>query len=656
MSGQEELRHVLSQPFADWRTFLHPSQREIAYRADYSGPVQLTGGPGTGKTVTLLHRAAYLAEHAETASVSEPGGQVLVTAFNGILADSLAAQLDLLVAGDVRRRVQVVNVDRLAYAIVKTARGAPVIADERMLHTLWADAAAYARLDLTPAFLKNEWEQVILAQDLSSEQGYLTCLRAGRGRPLTTARRSQVWQAAQWVTGELAAARQTTHLQLVNEATHLLRQDQTPRYRHILVDDAQDLHPSQWRLLRAAVAAGPNDLFIAADPHQRIYNNRVSLASLRISVRGRSRRLSLNYRTTQEILAWAVPVLGTEPVTGLDGEVDSLSGYRSPVHGQSPRFRVAATRPEEFSWLAEQVRSWVALGIEPQAIGVTARFADLVREAREMLKADGIATTSLSDRGGAQAVRAGTMHAMKGLEFQAVAVIGVERGLVPAPAVVTSEDEDPVAHAQDLLRERCALFVACTRARDHLYVSGAGEPSPFLPPRAKEPPPELEGPPPKRDTVSPAEQEEPPPAPDSPPQGDQEEPPPSQPLPPPRRVVSRQELLRLREEAWGPRLRGASLVAEADLRPEHTRQAVTVPRPAVRGPARSPDRGTIVPAALAGLPDGRDGGRGNNGVQGRGLLARAVEGCRPRTHATRPGDLGARVQRGDRPPEYADVL
>jgi len=99
------------------------------------------------------------------------------------------------------------------------------------------------------------------------------------------------------------------------------------------VDEAQDLHPSQWRLLRAAVAPGPDDLFIAADPHQRVYDNRVSLASLRISVRGRSRRLSLNYRTTQEILAWAVPLLGTELVTGLDGEVDSLLGYRSPMHG-----------------------------------------------------------------------------------------------------------------------------------------------------------------------------------------------------------------------------------------------------------------------------------------------------------------------------------
>ena len=181
------------------------------------------------------------------------------------------------------------------------------------------------------------------------------------------------------------------------------------------------------------------------------------------------------------------------------------------MHGEPPQLRVAATRAEEFGWLAEQIRSWLALGIEPQAIGVTARSADLVREAREMLKADGIATTSLSGRGSAQAVRAGTMHAMKGLEFQAVAVIGVEQGLVPEPAAVTAEDEDPVAHAQDLQRERCALFVACTRARDHLYVSGTGEPSPFLPPREEdrrpseeEPPPaEARPPPPRRKSLRP---------------------------------------------------------------------------------------------------------------------------------------------------------
>ena len=387
VSGQEELQLILAHPFAAWRTFLHPSQRKIAYRASYAGPAQVTGGPGTGKTVTVLHRAAFLAARAATSSpAGEPDAArqafppgpdakpVLLTIFNGNLAETLHTQLDLLIRdAGMRSRIEVLNVDRFAYSIVKQARGTPVIADERVLRIRWTEAAAASGLDLSPAFLKNEWEQVILGQDLRNEQAYLTCLRTGRARPLAKAQRSQVWQAAQQVTAELVAARESTHLQLANEATHLLRQAGAPPYRHILVDEAQDLHPSQWRLLRAAVASGPDDLFIAADPHQRIYNNRVSLASLRISVRGRSRRLSLNYRTTQEILAWAMPLLGTDPVTGLDGEAASLLGYRSPMHGQRPQVRMAATRGEEFALLTERIRSWLAVGIESHAIGVAAR-------------------------------------------------------------------------------------------------------------------------------------------------------------------------------------------------------------------------------------------------------------------------------------------
>jgi AAA domain/UvrD-like helicase C-terminal domain len=472
VSGPDEQQRILAHPFEAWRTFLHPSQREVAYHASYAGPAQVTGGPGTGKTVTLLHRAAFLAER---------GAQVLVTTFTGNLAVALAAQLDVLVQDlTVRNRIEVLNVDRLAYSVVKLARGTPVIADGRVQQARWAQAAADIGLGFTPAFLRNEWEQVILAKGLRTEQAYLICPRTGRGRPLTKAQRAQVWRAVQRVTAELTTTRESTHLQLADEATRLLWQVARPRYRHILVDEAQDLHPSQWRLLRAAVAPGPDDLFIAADPHQRVYDNRVSLASLGITVRGRSRRLSLNYRTTQEILNWAVPLLGNEPVTGLDGEVDSLLGYRSPMHGLAPQVKMAANRTEELALLTERICSWLADGIELNAIGVTARSAALVREARTALEAAGIATVSLNGRGSTKAVLAGTMHAMKGLEFQAVAAIGVEQGLVPASAAVTPQTEDAAAHAQDLQRERCVLFVACTRARDHLYVSGTAEPSPFL--------------------------------------------------------------------------------------------------------------------------------------------------------------------------------
>ena len=322
VSGYEELQRILAYPFAAWRTFLHPAQRKIAWRPSYTGPAQVTGGAGTGKTVTALHRTAFLAERAVTPSAGGPsrgtgrtGPPILMTTFTRNLAEALDAQLALLIQdATVRSRVEVLNVDRLAYSVVKQARGAPAVADERALRQRWAQAAADAGLDFSAVFLKQEWEQVILAQDLYTEQAYLTCLRAGRGRPLSKAQRGQVWQAAQRVTIELATARQSTHLQLANEATNLLRESRTSRYQHVIVDEAQDLHPAQWRLLRAVVPPGPDDLFMASDPHQRIYDNRVSLSSLGIQVRGRSRRLSMNYRTTQEILAWAVPLLGSDSV------------------------------------------------------------------------------------------------------------------------------------------------------------------------------------------------------------------------------------------------------------------------------------------------------------------------------------------------------
>jgi superfamily I DNA/RNA helicase len=483
MAGQEELERMLANPFAAWRIFLHPAQRKIAYVASYAGPAQVTGGAGTGKTVTALHRAAYLAgRYAVELPLWGDGPPILLTTFTRSLAAALDAQLAELVGDEeVRSRIEVLNVDRLAYRVVQAARGAPSVAGSGELRQMWADAAAASGLPFTAAFLQHEWEQVILAQGLRTEQAYLTCQRRGRGTPLSKPQRSQVWQATQHVERELTGRRWSTQLQLADEAAELLN-GSGPCYRHIVVDEAQDLHPARWRLLRAAVSRGPDDLFIAADPNQRIYENNVSLAALGISVRGRSRRLRLNYRTTQEILSWAIPLLGLEPVTGLDDEADTLIGYRSPVHGRQPEVQVAATREEEFAALAERVRAWLDMGIEPHAIGVAARARYLADQARDALNAAGIGTVSLKSTSTASAVRAGTMHNMKGLEFQAVAVIGVEKRSVPSAAAVIPEDEDPLAYKQGLQRERCALFVACTRARDHLFVSYVRVPSPFLSP------------------------------------------------------------------------------------------------------------------------------------------------------------------------------
>jgi superfamily I DNA/RNA helicase len=467
LSGPEELREILAHPFDIWRVFLHPVQRKVALRKSYSGPAQVTGGAGTGKTVTALHRARYLAAGNEKA-------RILLTTFTKSLAEALNRQLALLIEDPVvRGRVEVKHIDSVSYGIV-ARHHRPVIAGPDVVDPLWEEAAE--GLPYSSTFLRREWEHVLLAQDLVSESEYLACSRTGRGVPLSKTQRSAVWKAIAGVVEELRAAGRSAFPQLANEAAELVG---GPEYDHVIIDEAQDMHPTHWRLLRRLVASGPDDLFIVGDPHQRIYDSHVSLASLGINVRGRSAKLKLNYRTTQEILSWAVPLLGLTPAQGLDDSADTLDGYRSPMHGRRPSVQGFDDLDAELDGLVRQVREWLDDGVEPTAIGVAARTRYLQNKALARLKDAGIRAYQVDSK--TAGVRAGTMHRMKGLEFRCVAVIGVDDATVPSCSAITPEGEDPKAHAQDVQKERCLLFVACTRSRDHLYVSYSGVASEFLP-------------------------------------------------------------------------------------------------------------------------------------------------------------------------------
>src|SRR6202000_1892389 len=125
VQGNDELGKILEHPFEAWRIFLHPAQRKIAYAPRYAGPAQVTGGAGTGKTVTALHRAGYLARKpTEHLTVAEPAESVLLTTFTRNLADTLLTQFELLVDDeDARRQVEVRNVDSRAHPIVGQGRG-----------------------------------------------------------------------------------------------------------------------------------------------------------------------------------------------------------------------------------------------------------------------------------------------------------------------------------------------------------------------------------------------------------------------------------------------------------------------------------------------------------------------------------------------------
>ncbi|MEU5943757.1 UvrD-helicase domain-containing protein [Micromonospora sp. NPDC047548] len=476
----DELAEILDKPFAAWRVFLHPSQRRVAYRVSYKGPAQVTGGPGTGKTVVALHRVKHLLSRSADS-------RVLLTTYTNALAATLRENLALLLGDEEQlARVEVTTVNALANRTVRTLAGrvaSPIgDADERQV---WRRVCRRLTLHWTEQFLAQEFRHVVLAQDVRSRAEYRAANRRGRGSALGARQRDQVWDAVEMFSAELSAAGTMTHLQVCARAAQLLDgADLTVhRFDHVVVDEAQDLHPAQWRVLRAAVAPGPDDLFITGDPHQRIYDSRVSLGALGISVAGRSSRLRINYRSTEEILSWSTGVLVGSRVEDLGGEgEDSLTGYRSLLHGKRPQAAGYPTPQAEVAALVKRVGEWLEQGVQPSEIAVCTRFNTVLTSVYDELSGAGIPAVRVRDQPGADVdgVRLATMHAMKGLEFRCVAVVGATAKAVPFGKEVTPSEVDQLQHDSDMLRERCLLFVASTRAREALHVSWSGAPSAFL--------------------------------------------------------------------------------------------------------------------------------------------------------------------------------
>ena len=481
-TNDEELVELLSGDFEAWRTFLHPTQRAVAYRPIYKGPAKVTGGAGTGKTVVAIHRARFLSEGLIRAG--NRSGKILFATYTNSLSTNLDHTLRTFCTPDEFRHLQVSTVDAFARRTLSAAKSSikPVPSDK--LREMAEQAASMAGLDeaqLDGRFLIAEWEQVILARRLTSYADYATSPRPGRGGRLARPARKLVWTALEHLLTELDRKGQATYIQLAEAAADLLSTQAVKPYAHVIIDEAQDLHPAQWRLLRAAVAPGNNDLFIVGDAHQRIYDHRVSLRSLGIETRGKSRRLKINYRTSQQILAWTLGILTGQEIDDLDGDPEAQSGYRSSFHGPAPTVQTFTTPGEEAEFVAAQVGEWITNGVAPSSIGVAARTQRDLAVVQSALDDAGITHAQIGADGAFAGVRLATMHSSKGLEFARLLVVAVNGDNLPHPLATTPASEDPGQNALDVLRERCLLYVACTRARDELVVTSSGTPSTLLP-------------------------------------------------------------------------------------------------------------------------------------------------------------------------------
>jgi len=472
----DELEAMLAAPLEKWRCFLHPSQERLVTRS-FNGPARVLGGAGTGKTVVAMHRSRHLAAKIFTA----PNDRVLVTTYTGNLADNIEAILKIL-CGEEQSRIEVVHLHAFAVRLLRSQGVEGDIASLEEIEELWQQAIAIiGAREFDSSFLRKEWEDVVLANGVEDKETYLRIPRSGRGKTLSRPQRARVWQLFEHYREALRRQFRRDWLTVIRDARHVLESGKVKlSYQAVVVDEAQDFHPEEWRLIRALVPAGPNDIFLVGDAHQRIYGPKVVLSRCGISIQGRSSCLKINYRTTEQIRSWAMPILQGVEADDLDGKRDDERGYQSLLSGPEPEARHFSNRNEERDFLATTIRSLVKER-KPEEICLVARTNSLIRdEYGPLLKNLGIPHQIL-DRGREKpdsGIRLATMHRVKGLEFPVMLLAGINAKTMPLR--VASLADDPAALADHEDRERSLLFVAATRARDRLIVTGWGTPSSFL--------------------------------------------------------------------------------------------------------------------------------------------------------------------------------
>jgi superfamily I DNA/RNA helicase/mRNA-degrading endonuclease RelE of RelBE toxin-antitoxin system len=479
-SSDRAVAAMLEDGFEAWRLWPHPNQKKLIEQR-YNGPGRVSGGPGTGKTVVALHRAARLARALDR----ETDERLLLTTFTRNLAADLKRKLALLLDDQSMSRVDVEHLDSVVHRISSERGPRPgTRLDDRTMISWWDELSRQAgETEFDAEFLHSEWSEVICAQLITGRSEYFQARRTGRPRRLNRLQRSRVWDLVErfdqrlsendsWCWPQLRAS-----VALAEE--HRLKGPY--RYRHIVVDEAQDLAPSHWRLLRAMAPREHDDLFITGDTFQRIYGQPVTLSRLGVDIRGRSRRLTLNYRTTKEILRAALAIEADARADDLDGDLDSLAGYRSVMTGAAPRFAGHSGEAAELAAMIEQVRSWIA-DQPPGSVAVAVPQKYQVDKVIGAFHAAGVNVFPLStDREpDPQAVHVGTLHRLKGLEYRCVIIgcLGAEH--FPFQYIRKLADVDSQRYELETAKARNLLFVAATRARDEVVFTWSGAPSPLL--------------------------------------------------------------------------------------------------------------------------------------------------------------------------------
>src|SRR5690554_186125 len=482
---EQELGRMLNAPLERWRVFLHPSQRQLVER-DWNGPVRVLGGAGTGKTVVAMHRARWL--------VSQPdwpkGARLLFTTFTSNLALDIADNLRKICSPEQMQRIEVINLDAWVSQFVKrNGYQSSIIypgGNDKHYDRCWEQALALVpgELGLPDSFYQEEWQRIILTQQVRSRKEYFDASRIGRGVALNRRKRADIWPVFEEMREQLARGGFVTAEDAVHHALELLNEGDDKRsYRAVVVDEGQDFAAEALMLLRALVPEQANDMFIVGDAHQRIYQRKTALSHCGVNIIGRGRKLKINYRTTELIRRYATALLEGVEIDDLDGGLDGSKDYRSLILGQEPVVENFSDLASEGDWIVNQIKALQVEGVSLSEICIVARTNWLCSEYESLLQRSGLPTHTLSrqkvDNRSVDGVRFATMHRIKGLEFRCVMMAGINDGIVPLRAAMNAS-QDVVEQRLTDLNERALFHVSATRAVRYLYVSSHGKPSVYL--------------------------------------------------------------------------------------------------------------------------------------------------------------------------------
>ena len=475
MSNMDELARALDFPWDKWTVFLHPEQRQLVQH-DFNGPARVSGSGGTGKTIVALHRAVHLAR-------ANPESRVLLTTFSDALANNLETRLNRLATGEPRlaERIDVYSLPGVAQRLHKMYFGSATLADKDVIRGLLSDASSRAaEHKFSPSFLLAEWEQVVDAWQLRNWEAYQNVARLGRKTRLTEAKREVLWSIFEDVRSNLASQGLTTEPTMFARLADEFANGRSAPFDFAVVDEAQDVGVSQMRFLAALGGGRPNALFFAGDLGQRIFQQPFSWKSLGVDIRGRSRTLRVNYRTSHQIRMQADRLLGPT-VTDVDGIGEDRSDTVSVFNGPPPTIRMLSSENEEVSVVAGWIKDQLQDGVLPHEFGVFVRAAAQLDRATAAANEAEVPFTILDQRseGKTGHISISTMHLAKGLEFRAVAVMACDDEIVPLQERIETVGDD--ADLQEVYdTERHLLYVACTRARDHLLITSVEPASEFL--------------------------------------------------------------------------------------------------------------------------------------------------------------------------------